>query len=161
IKHVIESPARSQSTCRQTTAVPFGCPPEPQTQHRPSPLTKRWARAGSALPCQVIPHSPRENSMGIRNKVVAGAMTAAALGVGLVAAPAASADSCNRTIGACIFYNSGYSGASFWDGGGNSHTPENYGAPNWYTFSGGNGSGLYVKNNAASVYNYDTNYSVT
>ncbi len=101
--------------------------------------------------------------MGIRNKVAAGALTAAALGVGLIAAPAAQAGTCNPSggIGACLYYNSNYQGAQFQDGAGNSRTPENYGAPNWYTFSGGNGSGLYVKNNAASVYNYDTEYSVT
>ncbi|WP_051858673.1 peptidase inhibitor family I36 protein [Streptomyces cellulosae] len=101
--------------------------------------------------------------MRIRNKVVAGALTAAGLGIGLIAAPAAEAAACNPSagIGACLYYNSNFSGAQFQDGSGNSQSPENYGAPNWYTFSGGNGAGLYVKNNAASVYNYDTNYSVT
>lgn len=99
--------------------------------------------------------------MGMRNKVMAGALTAAALGVGLVAAPAAEAVGCNSSIGACLYYNSNFQGATFWDQNGNSKGAENYGAPNWYTFSGGNGAGIYVKNNAASVYNYDTNYSVT
>ncbi|MET7288504.1 hypothetical protein [Streptomyces sp. NPDC005573] len=99
--------------------------------------------------------------MGMRNKVAAGAVAAAALGVALVAAPAAEAAGCNSSVGACIFYNSNFQGATFWDPDGTSHGADNYGEPNWYTFSGGNGSGIYVKNNAASVYNYDSSYSVT
>ncbi|MFJ4671291.1 MULTISPECIES: peptidase inhibitor family I36 protein [Kitasatospora] len=61
----------------------------------------------------------------------------------------------------CLYFNSDFKGATFEDGRGNSQTPENYGAPNWYRFSGGNGAGSYVKNNAASAWNFNLNYSVT
>ena len=100
--------------------------------------------------------------MGIRNKVIAGAMTAAALGVGLVVAPTADAatGSC-ASYDACLYYNSNFQGAIFGDSSGTSQGADNYGSPNWYTFGGGNGAGLPVKNNAASVWDFDPNYSVT
>lgn len=94
--------------------------------------------------------------------LVAGAVALSAAGASLVGATSA-----NATAGpcaseeACLFFNSNYQGATFSDGRGNSQTPENYGDPNWYTFSNGNGAGYYVKNNAASVWNYDMNYSLT
>jgi len=100
--------------------------------------------------------------MRIAKSLAVGAVFSSLIGAAFVGAESASASAgpCAAQE-ACLFFNSGYQGATFSDGAGNSQTPENYGAPNWYTFSNGNGAGIYVKNNAASVFDYDTNYSVT
>ncbi|GAA1992734.1 peptidase inhibitor family I36 protein [Kitasatospora viridis] len=103
--------------------------------------------------------------MNARRRTFAGLLAAAALGAAVLAAAPAYADGpgdCPSDV-ACLFYNSGFQGSYFGDGAGNSQTPENYLYNSWYTFGGGNGSGAgqYVKNNAASVYDYNINYSVT
>ncbi|MFE9426456.1 hypothetical protein ACFYNO_26240 [Kitasatospora sp. NPDC006697] len=108
--------------------------------------------------------------MNHRRRTVAGLLATAALGTGLLgtglltAAPAyADGPGSCPSYDACLFYNSNFQGSYFGDSAGNSQTPENYLYNSWYTFAGGNGSGAgqYVKNNAASVYDYDINYSVT
>ena len=102
--------------------------------------------------------------MSVSKAIFAGVMSVAALGAVIAAAPAASAapnpGTC-QVVDVCLYYNSGYQGATFGDGNGNSQKPENYGAPNWYVFSGGSGAGIDVKNNAASVYNFDINDTAT
>lgn len=96
-------------------------------------------------------------------RAVAGAITATAISAAIIvtATPALATSGPCAAGEACLFFNSDYQGATFSDGNGNSQTPENYGSPNWYIFTNGNGAGYYVKNNAASVFNYDINYSLT
>jgi hypothetical protein len=126
-----------------------------------------WALDG---PSVAVPHSfgpsghvaKEGNAVRIGKSLVIGAVFSSLIGVSFIGAESASASAGICAAGeVCLFYNSGYQGATFSDGYGSSQSPENYGAPNWYVFSGGNGAGVYVKNNAASVFDYNTNYSVT
>ncbi|MFI9783597.1 hypothetical protein ACIHEI_08850 [Kitasatospora sp. NPDC051984] len=102
--------------------------------------------------------------MKIRSKIAAGAISIAALGLGLISASPASAyaspGDCSNA-GACLFYSPGFSGAYFGDTSGTSKGYEDYPYNSTYTFGGGgSGSGQYVRNNAASVYNYNSSDSV-
>jgi hypothetical protein len=100
--------------------------------------------------------------VSIRRKLAASAVTGAFLFVGLAAAiPAASAaegdgNCVSNDAGAggdlCLYYNHGFAGARFND----PHT-DNYAGWAFVAWSGGNaGAGQGVKNNAASVQNWDT-----
>ncbi|MGX1886000.1 peptidase inhibitor family I36 protein [Streptomyces sp. NPDC055287] len=92
--------------------------------------------------------------MNIRNKVTAGAVSVAALGLGLIGASPASADgagSCD-TYSACLYFNSNLSGPKFGEGRGNTQYIFNY--------TGYFSNGYTVKNNAASVRNGDNNYTL-
>ncbi|MER7708168.1 peptidase inhibitor family I36 protein [Kitasatospora sp. NPDC097605] len=102
--------------------------------------------------------------MKLTGNIKIGAAVMIAAGSLALSAPAASAAPNPGTCSGqdfCLYFNSNFQGATFEDGRGNSHVAENYGAPNWYKFSGGNGAGYYVKNNAASGWNFNINYSVT
>ncbi|MFI9783594.1 hypothetical protein ACIHEI_08835 [Kitasatospora sp. NPDC051984] len=95
--------------------------------------------------------------MKIRRKIAAGVLSMAALGLGLISASPASASAgyCNPTVDACLYYSPGYSGAFFGDGYGSGMGYEDYTYDSNHTFGGGGaGNGQYVRNNAASVYNY-------
>lgn len=92
--------------------------------------------------------------MRIRNLAVAGTVALAGLGTGLATAgPAGAADGEYCTSGyACLYYNSDYSGAFY---------RQYFDIPNYagYYFStsaaGSAGAGTAVKNNTASVDNWD------
>ncbi|MGX1883622.1 peptidase inhibitor family I36 protein [Streptomyces sp. NPDC055287] len=93
--------------------------------------------------------------MNIGRKVTAGAVSVAALTLGLIGASPAVATgqgSCDATIDACLYYNSNFSGPKFGESRGSTRYPHNYTG----TFS----NGYAVKNNAASVNNLNYNYDV-
>ncbi|MFF4345062.1 hypothetical protein ACFY00_34730 [Kitasatospora sp. NPDC001540] len=102
--------------------------------------------------------------MKIRSRIAVGVLSVAALGLGLVSASPAAASSgyCANTYDACLFYSPGYAGGYFGDGEGTTKGYETYQYSSTYTFGGGGaGSGQYVRNNAASVFNYNINDSLT
>ncbi|MFB7573774.1 peptidase inhibitor family I36 protein [Streptomyces sp. NPDC093064] len=91
--------------------------------------------------------------MRIRNLAIAGTLALAGLGTGLATAGTASAAGEPCTSGyACLYYNSDYKGAFY---------RQYFNIPNYasYYFSasaaGSNGAGIAVKNNTASVDNWD------
>lgn len=97
--------------------------------------------------------------MNIRKILAATATAGIALTVSLAAVPAASAaegdGNCTSNDGGfadlCLYYNSDYAGARFNDPG-----MDNYAGWVFKSWSGGDaGAGQAVKNNAASVQNYD------
>ncbi|MGW5125737.1 hypothetical protein ACWEQ7_17080 [Streptomyces sp. NPDC004069] len=96
--------------------------------------------------------------MRIRNLAIAGTLALAGIGTGLATAGTASAagDFCSSG-NACLHYNSDYKGAFY----------KQYAAisnyANYYfsaSYAGSNGAGLSVKNNTASVDNWDFNYGI-
>lgn len=103
--------------------------------------------------------------MSIRRKLAASVATGAFVIIGLATAiPAASASegdgNCVQNDGGaggdlCLYFNHGFAGARF-----NDPYSDNYGSPTWWKFvswsGGSNGAGVDVKNNAASVQNWDT-----
>ncbi|MFD9066960.1 peptidase inhibitor family I36 protein [Kitasatospora purpeofusca] len=102
--------------------------------------------------------------MKLKGSIKIGVAAVLAVGSFALSAPTASAAPNPGTCSGqdfCLYYNSNFQGATFEDGRGSSQASENYGAPNWYTFSGGNGAGVNVKNNAASAWNFNFNFSVT
>ncbi|MED7947483.1 hypothetical protein ACFVYP_29390 [Kitasatospora sp. NPDC058201] len=101
--------------------------------------------------------------MTIRTKVAAGVMSIAALGLGAVSAsPAAASSGYCASYDACLYYSPNFQGAFFGDGSGTSQGYETYQDDSAYTFGGGGaGNGQYVRNNAASVINNNTTYSLT
>lgn len=87
---------------------------------------------------------------------VVGVIAALMLGV-LLATPASASGSGNCSgIDACLYFNSNLAGAKYGDPRGNTRSVENYSG----YFGGGNGAGVPVKNNAASVRNLNINYYV-
>ncbi|MEU8138807.1 peptidase inhibitor family I36 protein [Streptodolium elevatio] len=90
---------------------------------------------------------------------LAAASATAALGALLVAAPPAQAAGpsfCDEATGdTCLYYNSGRTGGFY----GASQNVVNYTSD--MKFGIGNGKGLPVKNNAASVYNFHRIWNVT
>ncbi|MEV5374854.1 hypothetical protein B7P34_10680 [Streptosporangium nondiastaticum] len=103
--------------------------------------------------------------MRFKRLAVAGAIAIATAGSGLLATTPASAsaeqfaESCSTGY-ACLFYHPDYTGAIYkqWD------DDPNYGNNHFVTSSstrGSSGSGLVVRNNAASVDNWDFNNAIT
>ncbi|GAA4991207.1 hypothetical protein [Kitasatospora paranensis] len=95
--------------------------------------------------------------------VAAAAVTAAVLGSGIAFADNTSSctDSDNGAGGdACLYFNSNYAGARVGDPYANNYTDSG----KTYTFhswaGGSNGAGVAVKNNAASVSNWDHNLTL-
>ncbi|CAN3979329.1 hypothetical protein [Kitasatospora purpeofusca] len=101
--------------------------------------------------------------MKIRNKVAAGVLSIAALGFAVAtAAPASASSGGCADYDACLYYSPNFQGAFFGDGEGSSQGYETYQYNSTYTFGGGGaGNGQQVRNNAASVFNFNQNYSVT
>ncbi|MDR3083845.1 MAG: hypothetical protein LBV60_23510 [Streptomyces sp.] len=96
--------------------------------------------------------------MRIRNLAIAGTLALAGLGTGLATAGTASAagDYCSSG-NACLHYNSNYKGAFY----------KQYAAISNYagyyfsaSAAGSSGAGLSVKNNTASVDNWDFTYGI-
>ncbi|WP_371493953.1 peptidase inhibitor family I36 protein [Kitasatospora sp. NBC_00374] len=101
----------------------------------------------------------RRGHLELRKVALVAAAAAAAAATTLGSGVAFATDnSGNCTSGdACLYFNSNFEGARVGDPGRN-----NYGTT--YTFKswqgGSNGAGVYTKNNAASVSNFDTNFAV-
>ncbi|MCF3100110.1 peptidase inhibitor family I36 protein [Streptomyces roseoverticillatus] len=103
--------------------------------------------------------------MRFKRLAVAGAIALATAGSGLLATSPASAstdrfaESCSSGY-ACLFYHPNYTGAIYKQ----YYSDANYGDDYFVTSSstrGGSGSGLVVRNNAASVDNWDFNNAIT
>ncbi|MEU8550472.1 peptidase inhibitor family I36 protein [Streptomyces roseoverticillatus] len=103
--------------------------------------------------------------MRFKRLAVAGAIAVATAGSGLLATSPASAsadrfaESCSSGY-ACLFYHQNYTGAIYKQ----YNNDANYGNNHFVTSSsmrGGSGSGLVVRNNAASVDNWDFNNAIT
>ncbi|MET9413396.1 peptidase inhibitor family I36 protein [Streptomyces klenkii] len=104
--------------------------------------------------------------MRFKRLAVAGAIAVAAAGSGLLAAttPASAstdrfAESCSSGY-ACLFYHPNYTGAIYKQ----YNNDANYGNNHFVTSSstrGDSGSGLVVRNNAASVDNWDFSNAIT